>query len=373
MKNIKRIYLIHLISIICILSCDTENDVILPTEQFDYITFETDEINVIESDSGKISTTFIYSGELLSQDLTVNYTITFPDEDAAQEGVDFILPTESGSFILPAGESSINVTLLESLINDELSIGSRQLIFSLQPIEGLILGEPDNLEHKSITLTIGEDDLFEFGYTSFEEVPTFDVLTTYPRPATSVDPLPNIQDSDPVSDAPYVSLSNAMNELGFTTSFTAGDVSSVEQERMGVYNNTVAAANPDEFITTFIDGEQAYITSDLDGTLTLTFDEITTLNPEVTNAVLDVKVFFNATTWESTDGIAIFFETEDGRGEPILSLFSDDIEEIDGEWNTLRIPIPDDRLAKGRLIITMANSFRLETIILDSVSIKGIQ
>ncbi|EZH75529.1 hypothetical protein ATO12_01735 [Aquimarina atlantica] len=368
MKSIKFIYLIALVSI---LGCDTENDVLLPSE-FSYISFKTNEINVLESDMGGVTTTFTYSGELLATDLTVNYTIAFPDQDAAQEGVDFTLPAGSGSFVLPAGQSTVDVTLLESLVNDELSKGSRAVIFSLQPIQGYILGAPDQRENKSVTINIGEDDLFEFGYTSFEEIPTFGTLTRYPRPAATQDPLPNIQDTDPASEVPYVSYVSTGDELGFTASFLAASVSAIEQEIMGVYNTTVTAANPDSFETNFIDGNQGYVTSDLDGFVTLTFDEITGLNPDVTNAVLDVKLFFRTTSWETEDGIVIYFETADGLGDPILSIFDDDVEAVEGTWQELRIPIPDNKLATGRLVVTFRNGAGTEMIILDSISIKGI-
>ncbi|MDY8135804.1 hypothetical protein [Aquimarina sp. 2201CG5-10] len=356
--------------------CDSnDNDVILPPS-FNYISFTTDAINVIESDTGAIIVSFVYSGPLLSQDLTVNYTISFPDQNAAQEGVDYVLPSGSGSFVLPAGETTAEVTLIESLINDNLSVGSRSVIFNLQSANGLMLGKPDNREAASVTVTVGEDDLFEFGYSSFEDVQTFGTFTRYPRPAGTVDPLPNVQDSDSASEAPLVSHVSSGNELGFTASFLAASVSAIEQETMGVYNGTVISANPDSFpaeLPGLIDGNQAYITSDLDGFLTLRFDEIVGLTPDVTNAVLDVKVFFGTTSWETEDGMVVYFETADGLGDPILSIFDDDVEAAEGTWQELRIPLPDDRLATGRLVVTFRNGAGTEMIILDSISIKGIQ
>lgn len=371
MMKIKYINIV-IVLVTMMTSCnDTGIDVILPSS-FDYITFEDTSISVNEADSGTVSVNFFYStGNFPTQDLTFQYDISFPsDLLAAQEGIDYNLPSGSGSFVLPAGQGSVMVPLLE-IIDNDISAGGRHISFALQPVDGLLNGPPDN-RGATTTITINEDDLFEFGFTSFEEVTTFDTLTTYPRPAGSVDPLPNIQDSDPTSDAPYVSFVATGNELGFTASFSAASVDAIENERIGVYNNTVAAANPSEFETTFIDGDQAYVTSDLDGTLTLVFDEITGLNPNVSNAVLDITLFFLTTSWETEDGIKVFFETADGLGEPLLSIFDDDVEEIEGTWQELRVPIPQDRLADGRLIITMRNGAGAETIIIDSVSIKGI-
>ncbi|WP_299435996.1 hypothetical protein [uncultured Aquimarina sp.] len=374
MKILKNSVIAIIISLFC--GCDAnDNEVILPSN-FNYISFTTDTINVIESDTGSITVSFVYSGPLLSQDLTINYMISFPDQNAAQEGVDYILPAGSGSFVLPAGETIAEVTLIESLINDDLSIGSRSVIFNLESANGLILGKPDNREAKSVTVTVGEDDLFEFGYSSFEDVPTFENFNQYPRPAGTVDPLLNVQDSDASSEVPYVSYPvNTGSELGFTASFLAASVSAIEQETMGVYNSTVILANPDVFpsgLTELVDGNQAYVTSDLDGFVTLRFDEIIGLNPNVTNAVLDVKVFFGTTTWETEDGMVIYYETADGLGDPILSLFDDDVEAAEGTWQELRIPIPEDKLTTGRLVVTFRNGANTEMIILDSISIKGI-
>ncbi|TPN88995.1 hypothetical protein [Aquimarina algicola] len=371
MKNSIHIFLVFIL-LLCACDDDAENEPILP-EGFSYISFDASNKSVNENDTEPATVTFIYSSSTLpAQDLTINYTITFPEENAAQEGVDFILPSNSGSFILPAGQSTVEVPLFD-LVNDDLSVGSRSIIFNLSAVEGFTLGKPGERESKSVEITIQEDDLFEFGFTSFEDVPTFGTLTTYPRPAASTNPLPNVQDTDPSSEAPYVSFVSTGDELGFTASFIASSVTDIEEERMGVYNNTVAAANPDDFETTFIDGDQAYITSDLDGELTLTFDEITGLNPDVADPVLDIKFFFRTTSWESTDGLAVYFETAEGRGQPLLSVFDDDAEDIEGVWQELRIPIPEDRLATGRLVVTMFNGAGSETIIIDSISIKGIK
>lgn len=371
MKNVLYILISFIIASYVTGCNNNDNDVTLP-EEFYYISFDKNSINVIESDEGPITIDFIYSGSRLSNDLEIKYTISYPDNNAAQEGVDFVLPSQSGSFILPAGESRVEVTLIESLINNELSVGARKMTFELNQVNNLLLGSPDNREAKSVTVTIGEDDLFEFGYTSFEEVPTFDVLERYPRPAQSADPLPNVQDIDPTSQAPYVQYVSSGDELGFTASFLAAAVDAVENEVVGVYNTTVTAANPDVFETNFIDGNQGYITSDLDGFVTLITDEIVGLNANVTNAVLDVKVFFLTTSWETEDGIVIYFETEDGLGEPLLSIFDDDVEAAEGVWQELRVPIPQNKLKSGRLVITFRNGADSEMILLDYISIKGI-
>ena len=370
MKNYKYIFILLVLTIL--FGCDTnEPDLILPSS-FDYIAFSDIEIITNEANTEEISVEFIYSSGTLSQeDLTFQYTVSSPEGLlGAEEGIDYTLPSTSGSLVLPAGQSRVSVPLLTVLDNDA-STGTRYVSFTLENVEGFINGAPDNRELSTI-VAINEDDLFEFGYTSFEEVQTFDTLTTYPRPGETQDPMPNIQDSDPASTAPFVAYVSTGNELGFVASFVDASVSEIENERVGVYNTLVMAANEDLFETTPIDGNQAYVTSDLDGFLTLTFDEIVGLTPDVTNAVLDIKLFFRTTTWESEDGIVVYFETEDGLGDPIVSIFDDDVEDVEGAWQDLRFNIPDDKLKTGRIVLTMRNGAGSETIIVDSISIKGI-
>lgn len=353
-------------------SCEdsNENDFELPSD-FYYVSFEESSVSVLESDEGPVKVKFVYSGVLFDEDLTINYNVTYPTENAAIEEVNFTLPSNSGSFVLPAGKSSVEVTLIESLIDNDLSEGSKKVSFNLEPVNSLLLGKPDNEEAKSVTINIREDDLHEFAFTSFEEIPTFDALERYPRPAAS-SPMLNVQESNPSSQVPYVQFVSTGNELGFTAFFQADAVEEIETELMGVYNNTTISANSNLFVTPFEDGSQGYVTSDLDGTVILTSDEIIGLNPEVTNAVMDVKVFFEDATWESNDGMEIYFETEDGRGDPLFFVYGEDVEAIHGSWQDLRIALPDNKLKTGRLVIVFNNNQPSEMIFLDSISIKGI-
>ncbi|WP_422107397.1 hypothetical protein [Winogradskyella sp.] len=361
-------YIAALFVLTLAMGCDTnEPDSILPSS-FDYIAFENTQITTNEANAETVVTNLILSSSNLSQDRTFQYTLTFPEgEQPAVEGVDFSLPSNFGTITMPAGESRIEVALLQ-VINNDVSSGSRYVSFTLQEVDGFLGGEPDDRTYTTV-VRIDEDDLFEFGYTSFEEVPTFDVYERYPKPFEDTDPLPNIQDSDPNAMNPYVTWTNTTNELGFTAAYTNSADDDIQNEEIGVYNNTVAST---EFPTTFIDGNQAYVTSDLDGLLTLTFDEVVGLTPNVQNAIIEIKVYFEVTSWESTDGIAVYFETEDGLGDPIISIFDDDVEDAEGVWQELQVPIPEDRLQTGRLIVTMFNGASTEAIFLDYLSIKGI-
>lgn len=220
-----------------------------------------------------------------------------------------------------------------------------------------------------------------FGFTSFEEVPTFGLLDNgdgtfdafrYPRPAVSQDPMPNIQDTDPLSEVPFVAFAGGGEELGFTAAFEAGSVSEIEDERLGVYNNTSVNAEPQNFGIPFEDGVQGYVTSDLDGSVILRFDTMTNLNPAVTRAVLEARVFFRDESWESGEGIEIFYETADGLGDPILSLLEDDVEAIAGASAFISVPFPDDKLQEGRLVVIFTSSSGNETGSIDYIAIKGV-
>lgn len=373
MKNVY--YVLAVIVLGVFFGCNSaENNVILPNKKFDYISFDVTKVTVNEKDAETIYVPLVYSSTTpLTQDLKVNYTISYPEKGAAKEGVDFTLPAQSGTATIPAGKYTANVELM-TVVNNEVSAGKRQVVFSLSPIENISLGKPGKRKAKSVIVTIDEDDLFEFGYTNFAEVPTFDTYKRYPLSKKTESYLANIQEKDANSEIPYVSYSETTKELGFVASYVAAkDTNKKANEIMGVYNNTVASAKSKNFKTTFKYGNQGYVTSDLDGTLKLTFSEVEGLNPNVANAVVELTYYFRKTSWESSDGLAIYFETAEGVGEPLLSIFGDEAEKIEGKWQTTSIKIPENQLAKGRVILTMSNSSGKEMIMIDRISIKGIK
>ncbi|MEM9361454.1 MAG: IPT/TIG domain-containing protein [Bacteroidota bacterium] len=266
-------------------------------------------------------------------------------------------------------ESTFNS--ITAIVPNGLAIGATNVTVSL---DGQISEPMEFTVVEAIPLTT-------FGFTSFEEVPTFDPIDNgdgtfsaqrYPRPAASQDPMPNIQDTDLSSELPYVAFSGGISELGFTAAFEAGSVTDIEDERLGVYNNTSINAEIDNFGALFEDGVQGYVTSDLDGTLTLRFDTMTNLNSSITQAVLEARVYFRETTWEDGDGIEIFFETADGLGDPIISLLAGDVEAIAGQSTLISVPFPTEKLQQGRLVVTFTNGAGSETASLDYIAIKGV-
>ncbi len=150
-------YIIPLIFLGVFCNCDSGGED-PPPPQSGHIYFESAQINVDESDLGPVTATFIYSGPALPQSLTVNYTLSFPAQNAAKEGEDFILPTNSGSFVLPADQTTTEVTIIESLIDDDLFVGSRSVMFTLEPTGDLVLGKLNQPETKSVSVTIAEND-----------------------------------------------------------------------------------------------------------------------------------------------------------------------------------------------------------------------
>lgn len=131
-----------------------------PSTQAGHIYFQSTHINLRESHEGPVTAMVIYSGPVLDRDLTINYTVSYPAENAAKEGGNFVLPANSGSFVLMAGQATTMVTLMESLVNDHLFTGPRSVTFNLaKPLGDFILGKPGQSGNKSVSVTITEDDL----------------------------------------------------------------------------------------------------------------------------------------------------------------------------------------------------------------------
>ena len=349
-------------------ACDTTNDVILPSS-FHYVSFEKSEIKVKEGESDKVVTKLFRASELSNEDLIYSYEISFPEgKTQAQENVDYILPKASGTIVLPAGKSEVEVELL-TINNNTNSVGNRYIQFDLQPVENLNLGSPSDPNAKSVTIIIAEDDLTTIGYTSFEDVPTFLDDIYYKKSGKEV--LENTQVSDPSSTDPYVDFMADRSELGFDSSFLSSDIGDSGIERIGVFKNENLDTNPDDFEARFQEGSQGFITSDLDGTLEITFDEITSLNANMTDVVLQANIYLADTSYETGEGIEIFYKTVDGLGAPIIS-FIEPSDEMKGVWIHVSKMIPLNKLQAGNIVVRMKNSSNSEMIFLDYIGIKGI-
>ncbi|CAM1374179.1 hypothetical protein [Tenacibaculum xiamenense] len=350
-----------------ILACNTENDVILPSS-FHYISFEKSEVRVKEGETNTVLVKFLRSSELPNEELIFNYDISFPEgKTAAQENVDYSLPDGSGTIKLPAGKGEVEVELLT--VNDNTnSAGDRYIQFDLKPTDNMTLGSPADAAAKSVTVIIGEDDLATIAYTSFEEVPAFVGDIYYNKSGTEV--LQNTQVSNPSSTDPYVDFTATGDELGFDSSFLSSDVGDSGIERIGVFKNENLETAPDDFEARFVKGTQGFVTSDLDGTIEIVFDEVTSLNSSMTGVILEANIYIGDTSYETGEGIEIFYKTADGLGDPIISYVESTIEK--GTWLSASGNIPADKLVPGNIVVRMKNSSNSEMIFLDYIAIKGI-
>ena len=366
MKKIK-LYTLLALLMLSISSCFDNVEFNIPEDQF-WIAFDGESnLNISENNTDAVMATINYSGVTLSQPLTINYTISFPDAGAASENVDFTLPAESGSVTIPVGEFQTEFVLLASIINDEIAKGTRSLTFTLQSTNNLNLGEPDAPESTSITINILEDDFTEIAFSSFEEPTTFGT-TSYSAPAGN--DLPNNNGQPPVD---YASTGN---ELGFNTSYIipGGEDNSVD---MGVWNEADFTLDGAAF--DFPDGSQAYASSDSDGLLEIEFDEVNIANG-ATTLLIEADVYFTDASWEDDDEFDIFYRTEDGD-ELVISLRANadgDMtnspdgtgSNIEGQWIKLTGEI--STIKSGKIAVQIGQNSGSELLFIDRVSLKGI-
>ncbi len=231
----------------------------------------------------------------------------------------------------------------------------------------------------NVTVTVNNEEaigpyftipLTLLGYSSFEEVPTFVGDIFYTKTAT-ID-LPNKQLLNPSSTDPYVDFTSTGNELGFDLSYDSSDIGDDGIERIGVFSNENIETRPADFEARFEDGDQGFLMSDSDGTLILTFDEITGLNSNTMIATIEIKVYVANTTFEEGEGFQVFFNTASGLGDPIFDYFGDKAESISGSWKSLTASIPSSQLATGNLVIKLKGTENAEMVFIDSIAVKGI-
>ena len=208
------------------------------------------------------------------------------------------------------------------------------------------------------------------GYTSFEEVPTFIGDVFYPKIATVN--LVNTQLTNPSSTDPYVDFTRTGNELGFDLSYDPNDIGDNGIERIGIFSNANIETRPADFEARFEDGNQGFLMSDSDGTLVLTFDEITGLNSNTIIATIEIKVYVSSTTFETGEGFQVFYKTANGLGNPIFDYFGNKADGISGNWVSLTAAIPNSQFNRGNIVIKLKGTVNAEMVFIDYVAIKGI-
>lgn len=153
MKNLRIVNCLVLTLLLVVSGCFEEREPLNKT----WVAFDDATVEELESSTDPVEVSISYSGPLKSTDIAVSYTISSPD--GAVEGDDYILPTTSGSVVIPAGEATVSFTAIEELIDNVVSDGARTVLLTLQSADGLTLGfpGPDGLK-KSIAIVIKDDD-----------------------------------------------------------------------------------------------------------------------------------------------------------------------------------------------------------------------
>ncbi len=338
---------------------------------FDYISFDSSSLSFLEGTDNDVNINVTLSTTDYSTPRTLRFTVSEPsDVQAAVAGVDYELLNTSGNLEFPANEAVIGFPIIR-ILDNSVSRGSRYLDIELQPLNGFNLGRPGDQAAYKTRITIFEDDFVVLGETSFEDVTTFIGDVTYSRHLG--EDQPNNQIEDPTSDDPYVDFAATENEMGFDMSADPGSLFDGEGgERMGVLSNANMDTEAADFETRFTNTEQGYVFSDMDGTAVLRFDYLDGVNENITNPIVEVQLYFANTGYEEEDFFKVFWETEDGLGQPLLSFIASEVDEVSGVWNLYQLPIPSDQLKRGRVVIQCFSSSNSEMYYIDYVGVKGI-
>ncbi|MEL7144999.1 MAG: hypothetical protein AAFO69_01420 [Bacteroidota bacterium] len=368
MKN--SIYIL-IIMLLVVSSCFDEYD-----GQIDdtWVSFQSSNARISEGAEGPLTMTLSLSAPVQSTDVVVPFSIS--SEDGLLAGTDYF--QSASAFTIPAGQNVVTVHLLDSVGNNDIALGDRSLVITLEDAGEFAAGFPGpDSDNSSVTIVIGEDDFTVFGETSFEEVIAPDDDTRYARAGT-VEMVNNPGD-------PAVDFVATGTEMGFDTSYAVDDLDEGESgsENLGVVSNTAITAGADtDFETLFERGEQGFVAADLDGRIEITFDEVA-IPENLSTLVVEITFFANLnTTFEAEDALEVFYVTPEGRGDPIMSFRGDDDtravtnlsgNRTQGEWVTQLVTLPESMMTDGRLVVTMRNGADTEMFLLDYISIKGIQ
>ena len=357
MKNkIKYILLIGLM--LNLSSCFKENEFVIPDE-LSWVGFDQNDLSIAENAGGAVVVNLIVSTKPLSESLSLNLNIS---SDNATEGVDYTLPANSGVITVPAGSSSVSVTLIESVLNNNIVAGDRMVEFELTDGKGFKIGGPDGLYGGTVTVKILEDDLAIYGYCSFEESPAGPAL--YSAPDGLI--MPNI-------DGAWVNYISTGGEMGYNLMYTEGNAGGADDEVIvGVTNLTL---HDEEDIGSFADGSQGYVFSDADGEWELVFDKLNVSPQQVLK--LELSWYFVDASWETDDYFKVLWRTEDGD-EELIHLTGDDNNDwvLDPSGNSMiskwtKLDANISNMKDGQLVIVVANNSGSEIFYIDDITIKG--
>ncbi|GAA3617587.1 hypothetical protein Q4Q39_00185 [Flavivirga amylovorans] len=151
-QQIKPIYRIIAFLLLLTFSCNENDDANISTPPEGRVYFTVQDIEVSNSNVQSVIVELRYEGVKTNENVNIPFTITFPNNNRAVEGEDFILP-KSDAFMIRKGEAITKVVLLQRVINNESATQNRSIIFELQETEGIRIGNTSNAGN-SITVTI---------------------------------------------------------------------------------------------------------------------------------------------------------------------------------------------------------------------------
>lgn len=366
MKNIRTYVIMLLLSVVTV-SCFEENEFLIP-DSLSWVGFEESSFFIAEDGGQGVSVDFLVSAGPLSQALTVNYSVS---SSKAEVGVDYSLPSGSGSFTVPAGENSVSVSLIESVLNNENVTGDRTVVFTITDADGFTLGGPDGEYGITVTVTLAEDDFTLFGYSSFEDVDLTGLDYEYTRPGG---PDPGLVNNP--GEAP-VDFTATGNELGFDSSFDPNDVGDDGGEIIGVSNGDFSAGG--DGVYTFQYGSQAYAASDLDGTLEIVFDEVN-VPGDAQVLALDMAVYFaflDGGDAEEGEFIELVWRTSEGDETVtgVVAVADNELETYDGksvgfdQW--IRLSGSVSTPSTGKAVVRIKNDNNDDLAFVDNIVVKG--
>jgi hypothetical protein len=366
MKRIK-IYLTILLFTIVTVSCFEENDFVIPGK-YAWVAFEEGSFAVPEDGGGSVTVNLLLSAKSPSSDVSVTYSVTSTD---ATEGVDYSLPAGSGTVTVPAGQNTVEVTLIQSVLNNENITGDRTVVFTITDGAGFDIGSPDSKFLPTVTVLLQEDDFTIFGYSSFEDVDVSGLDYGYTRPGG---PDPGLVNN--VGEAPVDFIATG-DELGFDSSFDPTDVGDDGWEIIGVSNGDFSSG--DDGVYTFDYGSQAYAGSDLDGTLEIVFDEVT-IPGGTSILVLDISIYFaflDGGDSEEGEGVELVWRTTGGDETVIAVIAVDDnvIEDQNGnlvgydQWIDFSAEVSS--IGTGRPVVRIKNDNNDDLTFVDNIVVKG--
>lgn len=329
-----------------------------------WVYFQESSVSVNESQTGEVTAVVTLASDLASA-ATITYSIV---SEGAVEGTDYTLPAESGSITIPAGQSSVNVVLLESVIDNTVIETDKKLTFTLQSAGNFSIGFPGSGEGNTFTVTIKEDDFTQLGYSSFEEPEAGD---------NYVDPLGANNDHDLVNNPGQnsVDYTSSGGEIGFNAIFlNTRDISSGLSDDVGVTDEVSSVGS-------FVDGSKGYSLRDTDGNIQVTFDPVdisgfTTTFIRMDWFVLDSN-YEGAPDADDTgnDEFRIYVvDVDTGNEINLIDVDGDQLEiqysDTFGTWSELRMDLSG--VNNAQLVIEVDTNVDSEGIYFDNVQFLGL-